>query len=100
MVRPHSLPASFLPTMQYCLLSHSQSPFQVGVIIILIFQTRKQESERCGDLPEVTQLHGPRTVWLPSPWYTIASCRLGMKMLKILQAWLRACPSRALGTTA
>ena len=59
MTRLQSPSAAFLPTMQYyCLLSHLQSPCQVGVSIIFIFQAGKQGSERCSDLLEVTQLHG------------------------------------------
>lgn len=58
MARLQSPSAAFSPTMQSGRLSHLQSPCQVGVSIILIVLTGKRGSERCSDLPEVTQPHG------------------------------------------
>lgn len=43
----------------------------------------------------------PRTIWLLSLRYTVASRRQAWcKAMKTLQAWLWASPSRASGTTA
>ena len=72
------------------------------VLVLSSFFRQGKDDQR--GLITCLRLHNcmePRTFWLPSLWYTVASHRQeGCKAIETLQAWLRASPSRTPGTTA
>ena len=101
MARLQSPSTTFSPTIPCYFLSHLHRVHARWVLVLSsFFRQGNERSERCDDLPKVTQLHEAQNYLASEPLVHQCLLQAGVKTVKMLWVWLWASPSRAPGTTA